>query len=160
MAGMYAGQMWYDDAPAQINDVPFEPIVHSMNQLLMADLRRIHWGVTDLELEVYALHGRVYDFDYSSYAANVSDMRQYLTSELLAELVWKARNLREYLKMAESLVPLAAWEQYQETVMSHHMHNRLLHVEQYWIRIIISTCPYSLSIDYNTLVWDGGEDDW
>ena len=34
-----------------------------------------------------------------------------------------------------------------------HVINRTLHVEQYWIRVIISMTPFYLSIDYDTLSW-------
>ena len=139
----------------------------------MADWHSIRADVIRLEREVQlAVYWVRFHTQGDSPSANPEAVRRWVSTSILSEFILRAQLIREHhSEMLEDI----AWiihtnedihefgypNDYVQTIVrgilnwaaAFHVVNRTLHVEQYWIRVIISMTPFYLSIDHDTLSW-------
>ena len=134
----------------------------------MADWHSIRADVIRLEREVQMAVYWVRNF-----SANPEAVRRYVSTSILSEFIHRAQLIREHhsvmlqdiawiIHTNEDIHEFEYPNDVVQTIVrgilnwaaAFHVVNRTLHVEQYWIRVIISMTPFYLSIDYDTLSWN------
>lgn len=153
------------------------PRGHYLAQLVQADWDSIRLAVIRLENRVQRL---VYGIQTYKQNCRPDDTRyhdlrvNYVSTPIIAEMIHLAQSLREHREvLMRDLANILRNDGTSNggTGLAHHwvgpmfqwirrfqVRNRTLHVEQYWIRILISITPWYLSIDYHTLTWNNDLD--
>ena len=142
------------------------PRQHPVCRLYLADWRSIRYDVLRLERKVHGLVDRVQGYKQRGL---IDYVRLDVSTRILSEMIRQAQSIRErYSLLVCELTDIAIQDNMAGgTGLAHHwidamtqgfelfrLINRTLHVEKYWIRILISITPFYLSIDYHTLTWD------
>ena len=150
-----------------------QPRSHGEAHRALADWHSIRSNVIRLEREVQlAVYWVRFHTRENEPRANPDAIRHLVSTSTLSEFILRAQSIRErHVVMVQDIARIMRTnEDIHELVHSNvfvqtlvrgilnsaaafHVINRTLHVEQYWIRVIISMTPFYLSIDYDTLSW-------